>query len=82
MTRRESVWIVTLVFVSGQFDCPVGELKAEGIPAFAAPTLTHSAPFEDHMFSSELTEILAHGQPGMPAADDDRLDLFAHGDLL
>jgi hypothetical protein len=50
----------------------------ERIPAFAAPTFTHFAAFEDYMFSPESTEIIAHGQTGVATADDYRLNLLVH----
>ena len=78
-TRRESLWIGALVFVAGQFDRPVGKLEAERIPPLAAPTLTYSRSFEDHMLSPKSTEVITHRQTGMTAAYDDRIDLFLHG---
>lgn len=82
MTGREAVRIVALVFVPGQLNSPVGELEAEGIPAFTAPAFTHFATFEDHMFSPKLTEIITHGQAGVTAADDDRINLLGHRSSL
>jgi hypothetical protein len=81
-TRREGVWIIALIFVAGQFDGPVGELKAEGNPAFTAPTFTHSAAFEDHMLPPSLTEIVTHGEAGVTAADDNRINLLGHRSSL
>ena len=46
------------------------------VPAFATPTFTHSAPFEDHMFSPKLAERIAHGQTGVATADDDCLNVL------
>src|SRR5215510_438456 len=77
-TRRESLWIVTLVLEPGQLYGPVGKLEAESIPSFAAPTLTYPTPFENDMFSSALTEEIAHGQPGVAAADDDGVNVLVH----
>src|SRR3989304_750591 len=81
-TGREGVWIVRLILESGCLNGPVGKLKAEGIPAFAAPTFAHSAPFENYMFSSQRTERIAHCEAGVTAADDDGINLLVHGDLL
>jgi hypothetical protein len=61
---------------SGQFDSPVGKLEAERIPAFAAPTLTHLASFENDMLAFSLAEKVTHRQAGVATADDNRLQLL------
>jgi hypothetical protein len=33
-------------------------------------------PFKNDVLSSELAKVVAHGEPGLPAADDNRFDLF------
>src|SRR4030095_1627852 len=82
VTGREGVRIVASVFVPGQLNSPVGELEAEGIPAFTAPPFTHSAPFENHMLAPSLTEIVTHGEAGVTAADDNRTNLLGHRSSL
>jgi hypothetical protein len=75
---HKTIGIVALVLVSRQFDCPIGELEVERVLPFAAPSFSNSASFENYVFSSELTEIIAHRQPSMTAADDNRFNPFVH----
>jgi hypothetical protein len=77
--RDKAVGIVSLIFVAGQLDGPVGKLKMERVPAFTDPALTHSSPLDNHMFDTALTEKITHRQAGVASADDDCIDLFVTG---
>ena len=60
---------------------PVGKLKPQTIPAFAAPAFGDPVPLQHEMRTAALLEPMAHHQPGLAAADDEGLDMFSrHGD--
>src|SRR5258708_11616526 len=74
----ELVRLIALVGVPRQPYHPVRELEGERIPAFAAPTLGDAPALEDDVLTPELTEVVAHRQPGLASPDDHRLDSFRH----
>jgi hypothetical protein len=76
VARRECIGVVGLKGESRQADVPVGALKHQGVPALAAPSLCDAPPFENEMFASKPAEVIAHGQTGLAAADDDGFNLL------
>ena len=48
----------------------------ERVPSFRAPALGNPMPFDDEMRHAAFAQVLAHRQPGLTAAYDERLDLF------
>jgi hypothetical protein len=55
-------------------------LESQRVPSLALPALGDAVSFKNDVLSSELAKVITHGEPGLPAADDHRFDLF-HGDL-
>src|SRR5258708_11754486 len=74
----ELVRLIALVGVPRQPHHPVRELEGERIPAFAAPTLSDAPALEDDVLTPELTEVVAHRQPGLASPDAHPLDSFRH----
>src|SRR5262245_50696727 len=62
-----------------QFHRPVRELEPEAIPALAAPSFGNSAALEHEMGTAAPAQHMAHGEPCLSAADNQRLhELGAH----
>src|SRR4029453_6386243 len=66
---RKRVGLVAFVCISRKFKRPVGKLEVQGIPALTVPSLRHAATLEDEMLPRLLTEMVAHGQTRLSAAD-------------
>ena len=54
LSRGKALRVIPLVGILGQLKTPVGELKHQGIPALAPPSLTDPSAFEDDVFSPQL----------------------------
>ena len=55
---------------------PGGTVGVQTVPPFRAPAFGNPMPFHDEVGQAALAELLAHRQPGLTAADDQRLDLL------
>src|SRR4029079_11069322 len=53
---------------------PVRKLEAQSPPALRLPAFGDATAFQHEMRATALAEQMAHRQPGLPAADDQRLD--------
>ena len=62
-TRRESLWIVALVFVAGQFDRPVGKLEAETTSDTVRPK--RPTCIVTHLPARSVNRIRGRGDPGV-----------------
>ena len=60
-----------------EFERPVGRDQGEGIPA-CPPGMADSVLFQHDVFPALLGQQLAHGQSGLPPADDHRIYPFRH----
>ena len=69
--------IVAVVVVAGQLDAPVRRDEAEAVPA-PAPGLPDPAALEHDVLDAGLRQLAAGREPGLTAADDDRLDPVGH----
>ena len=55
---------------------PVRKLKAQAVPALAAPALGDATALQHEMRQAALLQAMTHGEPGLAAADDQGLDAF------
>jgi hypothetical protein len=78
IARRETVGIVARITVAGWFERPVGELEGQRVPPLTPPPLDQATALEKDVLETALTEMVAEGQTGLAAADDDGLDLLGH----
>ncbi len=69
--RPVAVGIVALVAEARQPALPVRGQQPQRIPALGAPGVRDLAALQDHMVDRALGEAAAHGQAGVPGADDD-----------
>ncbi len=69
----KAVRIVAGIAVARQAGLPVGRQQRERIPALGLPRVRHLAALEDHVVDRALGEAAAHGEAGVPGADDERL---------
>src|SRR5260370_29412242 len=74
---HESVRILSAIAAAGQLDRPVGNDKAEAVPA-PTPCLTDPAPFENDVVNACSSELVAHRKPGLSGADDHGVDGRCH----
>src|SRR5690606_24870903 len=69
-----AVGVGALVAMAGKTAHPVRGERAQRVPSFAHPALTDTATVEDHVVVAESGQVPACGEPGLPGADDDRVD--------
>ena len=74
---HEAVGVRSVIRVPGELHAPIGSHKAEAVPA-PAPALPDPASLEYHVIHAGLRELVAYGEPGLTATDDDRPDPFGH----
>src|SRR5260370_31810535 len=74
---HESVRILSAIAAAGQLDRPIGNDKAEAVPA-PAPCLTDTAPFENDVVNACTGELVAHRKPCLSGADDHGVDGRCH----
>src|SRR6185312_14611425 len=53
---------------------PVGREQRERVPALAAPSLADRAALDHDVVVSGIREEATEGEPGLPGADDERVD--------
>src|SRR5256714_10446878 len=76
--RHESVRVVSAVVSTGQLHRPVGNDKAEAVPA-PTPRLANPASLENDVLATGGSDLVAQGKPGLPSADDDDVyDIVFH----
>src|SRR5713226_3557795 len=66
---HESVRIISAVVAARQLDRPVGDDKAEAVPA-PTPCLADPAPLENDVVNALNSELVAERQPRLSSADD------------
>ena len=49
----------------------------QGVPSFRAPAFGNSVPLQHEVRHAAVTQVLAHGQTGLAAADNERLYFFS-----
>src|SRR5690606_32374257 len=76
-----AVGIVARVAEARQPALPVGRQQPERVPALGAPRVGDLAALEHDVIDAALAQAPAHGEAGVPGADDDAFDR-AHGDPL
>src|SRR5262245_516632 len=77
---RKCIGIVMREWEVRQPHRPVGKLETQAVPAFAAPALGDAVTLQHEMRKAALFQPVTHGEPGLAAADDERLDAFSrHG---
>src|ERR1044071_5964103 len=69
--RAIPVGIVSLVAVAREPAQPVRREQAQRIPALGLPRVRHLTALEDHVVDRALGEAAAHGEAGVPRADDE-----------
>src|SRR6266852_5290871 len=75
--RHESVRILSAIAAAGQLDRPVGNDKAEAVPA-PTPCLTDPAPFEDDVVNTRRGELVAERKPGLSSAHNNGINSALH----
>ena len=73
LALHEPVRVVPGIGVAWQGALPVRRHQAEGIPALGAPAMGEAVLFQQQMVDALLLQVVAGGQTGLPAADDDDL---------
>ena len=76
VANHETIRIVAIVCVSWQRHGPVGKLESQRVPSFAPPPLGDSPSLQEYVLSSQLAEVVAHGQPRLPSANDHRFNVI------
>ena len=76
--RHVAFRIAAVIGHAGQAHIAVGKLKAQGIPAFRAPTLPHAGPFQQHVLPALLLKAITHDEAGLAGPDHDGIDTL-HG---
>ncbi len=70
---------VAFVLRAGQAEGPVRGDQSEGVPAIVSPRVGRRGRlFDNDVLAVSPAQVMARGQPRLPAADDDRFDRFAH----
>src|SRR5215470_3779765 len=72
---HESIRVVTAVVVAGQPGLPVRGEQPQARPALGTPRVRHLTSLEDDVVDRTFGEAVAHGQPGVASADNDRSGL-------
>ena len=72
--RRKRIGIVVGIGKLRQPHRPVGKLEAQAVPSLAAPALGDAMPLQHEMGKPALFQPVAHGEPGLAAADDEGID--------
>ena len=72
-TRGEAIGVGVRKGEIRQLHRPVGELEPQAIPALRPPTFGDPTPLEHEMPAAALAQPVAQRQPGLAAADDQRL---------
>ena len=76
---HEAVGIVARVGEAWQLERPVRTDQAQRVPSLAAPALGDASLLEHDVRAALLGQVVAHGEPGLPTANDDDLGrLGAH----
>jgi hypothetical protein len=77
--RHKAIAVSVVVFRAGHPKGPVGRDQREGIPALAAPDVARLRGLLQHdVLAPILCQVVAHRQPGLPAADDHCFYMFHH----
>src|SRR2546429_80937 len=78
LLRHEPVRVVSTVPSTGQLHRPVGNDKAEAVPA-PTPRLANPSSLENDVLATGGSDLVAQGKPGLPSADDDDVnDIVFH----
>jgi hypothetical protein len=75
---RESVRIVAFVWLAWKLKRPVGELKAKRVPSLVMPTRRDAGAFENQMLPADSLKVVAHREPGLAAANNNRRVSLIH----
>src|SRR5262249_28610063 len=78
VARHEPVRVVAVVRVARQLHGPVRRDEAEALPA-PAPGLADPAALEHDVADAGAPQLVARREPGLPAADDDDVELLDCG---
>jgi hypothetical protein len=71
LARGESFWVVPCVRCVGEVKRPVRGDQPEAVPA-SAPGFGDVVPLQHNVLDAEGPQLVAHGQPRLPAADHDQ----------
>lgn len=77
LARHEPVRVAPAVRHAGQQEGEVGCDQAEAVPAVVPSAAQALTPLHDQVLDARLGQPVARGQPGLTAADHERVDRFS-----